>query len=319
MIAGERRGPYEIVESIGKGGMGEVYRARDTRVGRDVAIKISSEQFGERFEREAQTIASLNHPNICTLYDVGPDYLVMELVEGDSRQGPLPLDTALDYARQIAAALEAAHDRGIVHRDLKPGNIKVTPQGLVKVLDFGLAKTLPGARAVTSDNSPTFSMAATQAGVIVGTAAYMAPEQARGQAVDKRADIWAFGVVLYEMVTGKRLFQGEDLTDTLAAVVRDKADLSAAPPQLRRVLERCLREGSEEAAPRHHRRAAAAGERTRVSGACRDPLRPMAVGRGGGGPHRRGGARVRALSRNDAGDAGGVVLAGSTASHELHE
>jgi Tol biopolymer transport system component len=165
----------------------------------------------------------------------------MELIEGESPKGPLPLETALDYARQIAAALEAAHDRGIVHRDLKPGNIKVTPQGVVKVLDFGLAKSvLSDSSKSFNENSPTFSMAATQAGMILGTAAYMAPEQARGMVVDKRADIWAFGVVLYEMLTGKRLFQGEDLTDTLAAVVRDKPDLSAAPEQIRPVLEKCL-------------------------------------------------------------------------------
>ena len=176
--------------------MGEVYRARDTRVGREVAIKVSAEGFGERFEREAQTIAALNHPNICTLYDVGPDYLVMELVEGESPKGPLPLETALDYARQIAAALEAAHERGIVHRDLKPANIKITPQGVVKVLDFGLAKVVSSDPAKTfNENSPTFSMAATQAGMIVGTAAYMAPEQARGLAMNllRRAPISIFG------------------------------------------------------------------------------------------------------------------------------
>jgi len=242
LTAGTRLGPYEIIEVIGKGGMGEVYRARDTRVGRDVAVKVSAEHFSERFEREARTIASLNHPNICALYDVGPNYLVMELVEGDAPKGPLPLETALDYARQIAAALEEAHDKGIVHRDLKPGNIKVTPDGRVKVLDFGLAKVtqVTAASGAPAENSPTLSMAATQAGVILGTAAYMAPEQARGLNVDKRADIWAFGVVLYEMLTGKRLFQGEDLTDTLASVVRDKADLTAAPPQLRPLLEKCL-------------------------------------------------------------------------------
>jgi Tol biopolymer transport system component len=242
LTAGTRLGPYEIIEVIGKGGMGEVYRARDTRIGRDVAVKVSAENFNERFEREARTIASLNHPNICTLFDVGPNYLVMELVAGDAPKGPLPLATALDYARQIAAAPEEAHDKGIVHRDLKPGNIKITPDGRVKVLDFGLAKVMPVAAAsgAPSENSPTLSMAATQAGVILGTAAYMSPEQARGLAIDKRADIWAFGVVLYEMLTGKRLFQGEDLTDTLASVVRDKADLSAAPAEVRRLLERCL-------------------------------------------------------------------------------
>src|ERR1041384_2812755 len=201
LSAGDKLGPYEIVAPIGKGGMGEVYRARDPRVGRDVAIKVSAERFGERFEREAQAIAALNHPNICTLYDVGPNYLVMELVEGESPRGPLPLDLALHYARQIASALEAAHDKGIVHRDLKPGNLKITADGIVKVLDFGLAKVLPvTASSGAGENSPTISMAATRAGVILGTAAYMAPEQARGMNIDKRADIWAFGVVLYEML-----------------------------------------------------------------------------------------------------------------------
>jgi eukaryotic-like serine/threonine-protein kinase len=241
---GETLGPYEIVEPIGKGGMGEVYRARDPRMGRDVAIKISAEHFSERFTREVHAIASLNHPNVCTLHDVGPDYLVMELVDGPTLadrivEGPIPLEEALPIARQICDALEAAHDKGIVHRDLKPGNIKLRSDGTVKVLDFGLAKMGAGVTTL-SDESPTLSMQATQAGVILGTAAYMAPEQARGKAIDKRADIWAFGVVLHEMVTGRRLFQGEDLTDTIAAVVREKADVSDAPMPLRRVLERCL-------------------------------------------------------------------------------
>jgi len=241
LAAGDKLGPYEIIAPIGKGGMGEVYSAHDPRMGRDVAIKVSAERFNERFDREVRAVAALNHPNICTLYDVGPNYLVMELIEGESPQGPLPRETALHYARQIAAALEVAHDKGIVHRDLKPGNIKITPEGIVKVLDFGLAKVMPtAASGAPSENSPTISMAATQAGVILGTAAYMAPEQARGLNVDKRADIWAFGVVLYEMLTGERLFQGEDLTDTLASVVRDKADLSAVPAELRGLLERCL-------------------------------------------------------------------------------
>ncbi len=249
MNPGDKLGPYEIVEAIGKGGMGEVYRARDSRVGRDVAVKVSEQRFGERFEREARAIAALNHPNICTLFDVGPNYLVMELVEGPTlaeriKEGAIPLEESLNIARQIADALEAAHEKGIVHRDLKPGNVIVKEDGSVKVLDFGLAKVAPTSRS-SSDNdnpelSPTISMAATQAGVILGTAAYMSPEQARGKPVDKRADIWSFGVVLYEMVTGQKLFKGEDLTETLASVVKEKPDLSQIPDQLRPLLEKCL-------------------------------------------------------------------------------
>ncbi len=245
--SGDKLGPYEIVEPIGKGGMGAVYRARDTRLGRDVAIKVSDQKFGERFEREARVISSLNHPNICTLFDVGDNYLVMELVEGSTlaeriKSGAIPLEESLAIARQIADALEAAHEKGITHRDLKPGNVMVKEDGTVKVLDFGLAKVASVTPASGSDPelSPTISMHATQAGVILGTAAYMAPEQARGKPVDKRADIWAFGVMLYEMVTGKRLFQGEDLTDTLASVVKIDPDLSAAPLELRPLLEKCL-------------------------------------------------------------------------------
>src|SRR5262249_50023947 len=160
-----------------------------------------------RFEREARVIASLNHRNICQLYDVGPNYLVMELVEGESPKGPLPLEEALRIARQLCDALDYAHEKGVVHRDLKPGNIKITPDGTVKVLDFGLAKQSP-AREGGNENSPTLSMAATQAGVILGTAGYMSPEQARGKSTDKRADIWAFGVIFYELLTGARLFKG---------------------------------------------------------------------------------------------------------------
>jgi Tol biopolymer transport system component len=241
LSAGEKLGPYEIVALIGKGGMGEVYRARDPRLGRDVAIKISAERFSERFEREARAIASLNHPNICTLHDIGPNYLVMELVEGESPQGPLPFETALNYARQIAAALEEAHSKGVIHRDLKPGNIKVKPDGTIKVLDFGLAKVAPASSGESrSEDSPTMSMAATQAGMILGTAAYMAPEQARGKVVDKRADIWAFGVVFYEMLSGERLFRGDDISEILAGVIKEKPDLSEVPPQVRPLLERCL-------------------------------------------------------------------------------
>jgi Tol biopolymer transport system component len=224
--------------------MGEVYRARDSRLGREVAIKVSAQQFTERFEREARLIGSLNHPNICSLFDVGPNFLVMELVEGPTlaeriAEGPLPLEEALHVAAQIADALEAAHEKGIVHRDLKPGNVKMKPDGVVKVLDFGLAKA-GGAPEATSVDSPTISMAATQAGVILGTAAYMSPEQARGKVVDKRTDIWAFGAVLYEMVTGRQLFRGEDLSETLASVIMNDPDLDDVTPRVRRVLQRCL-------------------------------------------------------------------------------
>jgi serine/threonine protein kinase/Tol biopolymer transport system component len=242
---GNRIGPYEIAERIGAGGMGDVYRAADTRMGRDVAIKVSAERFSDRFSREVHAVAALNHPNVCILHDVGENYLVMELIEGPTlaeriAHGPIPLEEALAIAKQIAGALEAAHEKGIVHRDLKPGNIKIKPDGTVKVLDFGLAKVVEAAAAANSEASPTISMAATQAGIILGTAAYMSPEQARGRAVDKRADIWAFGVVLHEMVTGKRLFEGEDLTETLASVVKERPDLSEVPAAVRRLIERCL-------------------------------------------------------------------------------
>jgi serine/threonine protein kinase len=223
LSTGTRLGPYEILVPIGAGGMGEVYQARDTRLGREVAIKVSAEQFSERFEREARSIAALNHPNICQLYDVGLNYLVMELIGGDTlasqiEAGPLPVDEALNIASVVADALQAAHERGIVHRDLKPANIKITPDGIAKVLDFGLAK-IENAPASHPLNSPTISMGETQAGMILGTAAYMAPEQALGKNVDSRADIWAFGVVLYEMITGERPFAGETAADLLGAVI----------------------------------------------------------------------------------------------------
>src|ERR1700682_264516 len=183
--SGTRLGPYEIVAMIGAGGMGEVYRARDPRMGREVAIKVSAERFSDRFEREVHAVAALNHPNICHVYDVGPNYLVMELVEGPTlaeriKEGAMPLEEALEIARQIADALEAAHEKGIVHRDLKPGNIKIRPDGTVKVLDFGLAK-MGGTPTVQGDHSPTLTMGQTEAGMILGTAAYMSPEQARGK------------------------------------------------------------------------------------------------------------------------------------------
>ncbi len=239
LTIGNLLGPYEIIEPIGAGGMGEVYKARDTRLDRIVAIKISNERFTERFELEARAVAALNHPNICTLHDVGPNYLVMEYIEGESPKGPMPLDEALRIARQIADALEAAHERGITHRDLKPANIKIKPDGTVKVLDFGLAK-VAATTSGSNERSPTFTIGMTEAGMILGTASYMAPEQARGKATDKRADIFAFGVVLHEMITGKRLFGGEDAGEMLAKVIRDEPDLSDAPHSVQRLLVECL-------------------------------------------------------------------------------
>jgi serine/threonine protein kinase len=241
---GSRLDHYEIVELIGKGGMGEVYRAKDTRLPRDAAIKVSAQQFSERFAREAKIIAALNHPNISTLYDIGPNYLVMELVEGPTladriKEGPLSLDEASAIARQIADALDYAHEKGVVHRDLKPGNIKIRPDGLVKVLDFGLAK-VGGTPVAPSDESPTITVGQTQAGMILGTAAYMAPEQAKGKEVDKRADIYAFGLVFYEMLSGVRPHQGDTLQETMASVLKDDPDLSKVPAQAHRLLKRCL-------------------------------------------------------------------------------
>jgi len=243
LAAGTRLGPYEILARIGAGGMGEVYRARDPRLHRDVAIKVSAAQFPERFEREAKAIAALNHPSICQVYDVGPDYLVMEYIEGQCPKGPMPLDEALRIAGQIADALEAAHEKGIVHRDLKPDNIKIKPDGTVKVLDFGLARLGGTSESGNSwpTHSQTLSIGLTQPGMILGTPAYMSPEQARGKDVDKRADIWAFGVVLYEMGIGKRLFDGESAGDVLACVLKQEPDLSAVPVTVHRLLGACLR------------------------------------------------------------------------------
>ena len=236
---GARLGPYEILGPLGAGGMGEVYTARDSRLHRDVAIKIAGEAFTERFAREALAIAALNHTNICHLYDVGPDYLVMELVEGESPRGPLTFDEALPLIRQLIDGIEAAHERHIVHRDLKPANIKVTPDGILKILDFGLAKaTDPDAARADPANSPT--LAATQHGVIVGTSAYMAPEQARGRPADQRADIWAFGVIVYELLTGMKPFPGETTIEILGAVLNREPDLSAAPVRAHQLLRWCL-------------------------------------------------------------------------------
>jgi eukaryotic-like serine/threonine-protein kinase len=261
LTPGSRLGPYEVLAQIGEGGMGQVYRARDTKLNRDVALKILPDTFAldadrrARFTREAHVLAGLNHPNIAAIFgleDSGPAHaLAMELVDGDDlsaiiAQGPMPLAEALPIARQVAEALEAAHDSGVVHRDLKPSNIKVRADGTVKVLDFGLAKPMDtaGVSSAGAMTSPTLTARATQAGMILGTAAYMAPEQARGKAVDKRADIWAFGAVLYEMLTGCRAFPGDEISDVLAAVLRQEIDWSAlpdgTPPRLRQLLERCL-------------------------------------------------------------------------------
>ena len=268
---GTRLGPYEIIEPIGAGGMGEVYRARDTKLKRDVAIKVLPEAFAKdeqrmkRFAREAEVLASLNHPNIASIYGLeeshgdGITALVLELVEGPTlaeriAEGPIPLDEALPIAKQMAEGLEAAHEEGVIHRDLKPANAKVKYDGTVKILDFGLAKVFNEESEGDSSESPTglrqgfgpasVSAAATRAGVIMGTAAYMSPEQARGKPVDKRADIWAFGAVLYEMLTGQRAFEAEDVSLTLAEVMKSEPQWGALPsdvsPTLLTYLTRCL-------------------------------------------------------------------------------
>ncbi len=260
--AGTRLGPYEVASQIGKGGMGEVYQARDTKLDRDVALKILPEDVAAdpdrlaRFQREAKVLASLNHPNIAAIHGLEDSTdtlaLVLELVPGPTlqdriAQGAIPLDEALPIAKQIAEALEAAHEQGIIHRDLKPANIKVTPDGVMKVLDFGLAKALEPERSDEDiANSPTMSMtaAATKMGMVMGTAAYMSPEQAKGKPVDKRTDIWAYGVVLYEMLTGRQAFAASDISETLAFVLTREIDWSALPGEtpgpVRRLLRRCL-------------------------------------------------------------------------------
>src|SRR5271168_2051551 len=248
LTAGTRLGPYEILAPIGAGGMGEVYRAKDTKLKREVALKVLPDSFASdpermaRFQREAEVLASLNHPNIAQIYGVEERALVIELVPGEPLKGPLPLKTALNYSKQIADALEAAHDKGIIHRDLKPANIMVTPEGVVKVLDFGLAAMPSGLVGDPSNpaNSPTLTISPTRAGMILGTAAYMSPEQARGNAVNKRADIWAFGVVLFEMLTGQQLFKGETVSDILAHVLTKEPHWEQVPAKVRRVLEACL-------------------------------------------------------------------------------
>jgi len=262
LAAGTRLGPYEITAPIGKGGMGEVYRARDTKLGREVAIKVLPDELAfdkervARFEREAKLLASLNHPNIASIHGFeesdGIRALVLELVKGPTlaeriAQGPIPIEEAIAIAKQVAEALEAGHEAGVVHRDLKPANVKVKDDGTVKVLDYGLAKALedgsPSGGDAELSQSPTLTRQGTQVGVILGTAPYMSPEQAKGKRVDKRTDIFAFGAVLYEMLSGKRAFLGEDISDILAAVLKTEPDPQALPPgldpRLRRLLERC--------------------------------------------------------------------------------
>jgi serine/threonine protein kinase len=259
-MIGKTLGSFECTALLGKGGMGEVYRAKDQKLGRDVAIKVLPEEFAQdtdrvaRFQREAKLLASLNHPNIAAIHGLeesdGIHFLVLELIEGDTladriEGGPVPVEEALKLALQIAEALEAAHEKSVIHRDLKPANIKVTPDGKVKVLDFGLAKAFAGEQQVNLSNSPTLSDMATQQGVILGTAAYMSPEQARGKEVDKRADIWAFGVVLFEMLTRKQVFTGDTVSDTLASVLAREPEWQSLPqnlhPRIRLLLERCLK------------------------------------------------------------------------------
>jgi eukaryotic-like serine/threonine-protein kinase len=263
LAAGTRLGPYEVLSAIGAGGMGEVYRARDKTLNRDVALKVVPDAFASdpdrlaRFTREAQTLASLNHPHIAAIYGLeesnGLRALVMELVEGDDlsqriANGPIPIDEALPIAKQIAEGLEAAHEQGVVHRDLKPANIKVRADGTVKVLDFGLAKAMEptGAMLPSVSMSPTITTPAmmTSIGVILGTAAYMSPEQARRKVIDKRADIWAYGCVVFEMLTGTRLFEGATVSDTLAFVLTKEPDWTTLPAStpvpIRTLLRRCL-------------------------------------------------------------------------------
>ena len=268
-MVGQTLSHYRIIEKIGEGGMGEVYRAKDTSLKREVAIKVLPDRFTEdpqrlaRFEREAQLLASLNHPNIAAIHELeeadGVRFLSLELVEGETlaekvAKGPLPVEEALEVCRQIAEGVEAAHEKGVIHRDLKPANVKITPEGEVKVLDFGLAKAFEEETAAADiSQSPTLTEEMTKAGVILGTAAYMSPEQAKGKPVDKRADIFAFGAVLYECLTGKRAFEGETITETIAAVLKSEPAWDALPGgtpwRIRELLDDCLQ---KEAHDRFH-------------------------------------------------------------------
>src|SRR5580704_7781740 len=235
LSAGTKLGPYEIVSALGAGGMGEVYKATDTRLCRTVAIKVLHRAHSDRFEEEARAIAALNHPHVCTLHDVGPNYLVMEYVEGSALRGPLPPQEAVRLGIQIASALEAAHRRGIIHRDLKPANVMVTRDGSVKLLDFGLSKI--AASADLQDVTPTIER--TMDGTVLGTTAYMAPEQVEGRPLDERSDMFSLGAVLYEMVAGRRAFEGRSMAQVLSAVLRDNPRPLDAPPALERIVTRC--------------------------------------------------------------------------------
>ena len=257
---------YEILDRLGKGGMGEVYRARDSRLDREVAVKMLPAEFVSdaerlaRFEREAKLLASLKHPNIATIYGLQDTEegrcLVLELIDGEDiaqrlkRSGPIPVEEALPLAVQIAEGLEAAHESGVVHRDLKPSNVMIEGEGQIKLLDFGLAKAHEGSTTTATQESPTLTAQMTQAGVILGTAPYMSPEQARGKTVDRRADIWAFGCLLYEMLTGSAAFQGDDIPEILSAIIRAEPDPDRLPDDtpapVRRLIERCLRKNPRE-------------------------------------------------------------------------
>src|SRR5947199_9438961 len=260
LSVGTRLGPYEITGSLGAGGMGEVYRARDRKLGREVALKILPSLFAtdadrlSRFQREAEVLASLNHPHIAAIYSLeeanGSRFLVLELVEGQTladrlKRGPLPMDEALTVAKHICEAIEAAHEKGIIHRDLKPANIKITSDGIVKVLDFGLAKVREAeAQASNLSNSPTVMTARSTPGIILGSAAYMSPEQAKGQEANRTSDVWAFGCVLYEMLTGRAPFEGETVSEVFAGILKGDPDWSRLPAEtpenIRRLLRRSL-------------------------------------------------------------------------------
>jgi serine/threonine protein kinase len=231
LSVGDKLGPYELVAQIGVGGMGVVFRARDSRLHRDVAIKIAGKEFSSRFGQEARSVAALNHPNICQIFDIGQDYLVLEYVEGTPIRGPMKVEEAVKIAIQIASALEEAHGKGILHRDLKPGNILITSNGITKLLDFGLAKSM-----AASDTDVT----QTREGAIVGTAAYMSPEQAEGGPLDARSDVFSFGIVLYELLSGKRAFSGNSTAEVLSAILRDTPPPLAVPAVLQRIVARCI-------------------------------------------------------------------------------